>query len=242
MKPMMILAALALAASPAALSAQVQQVMHVEADAPLVTLTVQEEVQSEPTLATMNAGVVTQAPTASEALRQNAQKMNSVVAELKKRGIAAKDIQTSGINLNPQYNYNNREGQPPQLTGYQASNNVTLKTRDLTKIGALLDALVAVGGNNISGPSFSIENDTALKTQAREKALKTAAAQADFYAKQTGFTRAKLVSITEGATMNSGPRPMMMEARAAGKADFSPVEPGEVGTAVTLTIQYRLEK
>ncbi len=242
MKPMMILAALALATSPAALSAQVQQVMHVEADAPLVTLTVQEEVQSEPTLATMNAGVVTQALTASEALRQNAQKMNSVVAELKKRGIAAKDIQTSGINLNPQYNYNNREGQPPQLTGYQASNNVTLKTRDLTKIGALLDALVAVGGNNISGPSFSIENDTALKTLAREKALKTAAAQADFYAKQTGFTRAKLVSITEGAIMNSGPRPMMMEARAAGKADFSPVEPGEVGTAVTLTIQYRLEK
>ena len=242
MKPMMILAALALSASPAALSAQVQQVMHVEADAPLVTLTVQEEVQSAPTLATMNAGVVTQAPTASEALRQNAQKMNSVVAELKKRGIAAKDIQTSSINLNPQYVYNNSEGQPPQLTGYQASNNVTLKTRDLGKIGALLDALVAVGGNNINGPNFSIENDSALKTQAREKALRTAEAQANFYAKQTGFTRAKLVSITEGAAFNSGPRPMMMEARAAGKADFSPVEPGEVGTGVTLTIQYRLEK
>ena len=241
MKLFPALAALTLAVSPAALSAQVQQVMQVDANSPLVTLTVQEEVQSAPTLATLSAGVTTQAATASEALRQNAQKMTAVVAELKKRGIAAKDIQTSGINLNAQYDYNNREGQPPLLTGYQASNNVTIKTRDLAKIGELLDALVAVGGNNVSGPNFSIEDDSKLKFAARDKALQSAQAQANFYAQRSGYKSAKLVSITEGSSGYRGPMPVMMESRAAGKADFSPVEPGEVGTGVTLTIQYRLE-
>ena len=241
MKLFPALAALTLAVSPAALSAQVQQVMQVDANSPLVTLTVQEEVQSAPTLATLSAGVTTQATTASEALRQNAQKMTAVVAELKKRGIPAKDIQTSGINLNAQYDYNNREGQPPLLTGYQASNNVTIKTRDLAKIGELLDALVAVGGNNISGPNFSIEDDSKLKFAARDKALQAAQAQANFYAQRSGYKSAKLVSITEGSSGYRGPMPVMMESRAAGKADFSPVEPGEVGTGVTLTIQYRLE-
>ena len=241
MKLFPALAALTLAVSPAALSAQVQQVMQVDTNAPLVTLTVQEEVQSAPTLATLSAGVTTQATTASEALRQNAQKMTAVVAELKKRGIAAKDIQTSGINLNAQYDYNNREGQPPLLTGYQASNNVTIKTRDLAKIGELLDALVAVGGNNVSGPNFSIEDDSKLKFAARDKALQSAQAQANFYAQRSGYKSVKLVSITEGSSGYRGPMPVMMESRAAGKADFSPVEPGEVGTGVTLTIQYRLE-
>lgn len=241
MKLFPALAALTLAVSPAALSAQVQQVMQVDTNSPLVTLTVQEEVQSAPTLATLSAGVTTQAATASEALRQNAQKMTAVVAELKKRGIAAKDIQTSGINLNAQYDYNNREGQPPLLTGYQASNNVTIKTRDLAKIGELLDALVAVGGNNVSGPNFSIEDDSKLKFAARDKALQSAQAQANFYAQRSGYKSAKLVSITEGSSGYRGPMPVMMESRAAGKADFSPVEPGEVGTGVTLTIQYRLE-
>ena len=241
MKLFPALAAFTLAVSPAALSAQVQQVMQVDANSPLVTLTVQEEVQSAPTLATLSAGVTTQATTASEALRQNAQKMTAVVAELKKRGIPAKDIQTSGINLNAQYDYNNREGQPPLLTGYQASNNVTIKTRDIAKIGELLDALVAVGGNNISGPNFSIEDDSKLKFAARDKALQTAQAQANFYAQRSGYKSAKLVSITEGSSGYRGPMPVMMESRAAGKADFSPVEPGEVGTGVTLTIQYRLE-
>lgn len=241
MKLFPALAALTLAVSPAALSAQVQQVMQVDTNSPLVTLTVQEEVQSAPTLATLSAGVTTQATTASEALRQNAQKMTAVVAELKKRGIAAKDIQTSGINLNAQYDYNNREGQPPLLTGYQASNNVTIKTRDLAKIGELLDALVAVGGNNVSGPNFSIEDDSKLKFAARDKALQSAQAQANFYAQRSGYKSVKLVSITEGSSGYRGPMPVMMESRAAGKADFSPVEPGEVGTGVTLTIQYRLE-
>lgn len=242
MKLFPALAALTLAVSPAALSAQVQPVMQVDASSPLITLTVQEEVQAAPSLATISAGVTTQAATASEALRANAQKMNAVVAELKKRGIAGKDIQTSSINLNPQYNYNNREGQPPTLTGYQASNMVTLQTRDLDKIGELLDALVAVGGNNINGPNFSIEDDTKQKYAARDKALQSAQTQANFYAQRSGYKTAKLVSITEGVAINRGPMPVMMESRAAGKAaDFAPVEPGEVGTGVTLTIQYRLE-
>ncbi len=242
MKMLSALAALTLAASPVALSAQIQPVVQMSTDAPLVTVTVNEEVQAAPTLATMSAGVTTLAPTASEALRQNSQKMTAVVAELKKRGIAAKDIQTSGINLSAQYDYNNNNGQPPRLTGYQASNMVTLKTREIAKIGELLDALVAAGGNNINGPSFSIEDDSQLKFQARDKALKAAEAQANFYAQRAGFARAKLVSITEGSSgYGGGPMPVAYGMKAA-SADRAPVEPGEVGTGVSLTVQYRLEK
>ena len=106
-----------------------------------------------PDLAIISAGVVTKAPTASRAIADNAARMERVRAALKRAGIADRDIQTSSINLNPDYRYENN--QSPVLTGYQASNNVSIRFRDIRSTGQILDALVAQGANQINGPSLT---------------------------------------------------------------------------------------
>ena len=221
--------------------AQVQQVMTMQGDAPLLTLNVTQDVQSTPDSASIGAGVQTTAPTATEALRQNSAKMDSLIKTLKAKGIAAKDIQTSGINMNAQYDYS-RDGQPPRFTGYQVSNMVTVTTHDIPKLGELLDALIAAGGNSINGPNFSIDDPAPQLQQARAQALRTAAQQADFYAKATGFSRARLVSISE-AQGYSRPMPYALKTMdVAAPPAPPPVEPGQVSNRVTLTVQYAMEK
>src|SRR3546814_18051987 len=105
------------------------------------------EVSRVPDIARINAGVVTQARTATEAIAQNAQRMERVIAALKRAGIAERDIQTSSISLHPEYRY--VENQAPILTGYRASNEVTVRFSDIAETGAILDALVAEGANQI---------------------------------------------------------------------------------------------
>lgn len=245
MRVALALAALSLTAVPTALQAQVQPVLQIEGDAPLLTLAITESIDAKPDTATIGAGVQTIAPTATEALRQNSVKMDALIKAVKARGVAAKDIQTTGINLSPQYDYEaRRQGQPPRFTGYQVSNEVRVKSRDIAKLGELLDALVAAGGNSINGPHFSIDKDEELRVEARTRALKTARQQAQFYAQQTGYASVRLVSITEGQSYSGGPRPPMPVAMARdyGESAKAPVEPGQVSTAVNLSVQYALVK
>ena len=98
-------------------------------------------------------------------MRANAAQMDKVMAAIRAAGIAERDIQTSGINLNPQYKY--AENQPPTITGYQASNTVNLKVRDIAKLGKVLDALVASGANQVNGPSFEVDKPDAAYDEAR---------------------------------------------------------------------------
>lgn len=242
MRVALALAALSLTAIPTALIAQVQPVMQIEGDAPLLTLAITESIDARPDTATIGAGVQTIAPTATEALRQNSVKMDSLIKAVKARGVDARDIQTTGISLSPQYDYEGRQnGQSPRFVGYQVSNEVRVKTRDIAGLGAMLDALVAAGGTNINGPSFSIDADEAIKVEARTRALRKAREQAQFYAQQTGYASVRLVSITESQGYSGGP-PMPMAARAMDAAEKAPVEPGQVSTAVNLSVQYRLVK
>lgn len=210
---------------------------------PVLAFAITEEIKSTPDRVSIGAGVTTTAQTAQEAVRQNATQMTSVIAALRRAGIAERDIQTSGFNLSAQYDYNNRtEGQPPRLTGYQASNMVTVKSNDISRVGALIDALVAAGGNNINGPEFSVSNaDTALDA-ARTAALQRATARAQFYAQAAGYRSARLVAISEGVARGERPVPMMarMSADAAGAA--TPMMAGEVANAVTINVEYRLER
>lgn len=242
MRIALALAALSLTAIPTALSAQVQPVMQIEGDAPLLTLAISESIDAKPDTAMIGTGVQTIAPTATEALRQNSVKMDALIKAVKARGVDARDIQTTGITLNPQYDYEDRQnGQPPRFVGYQVSNEVRVKTRDIAGLGGMLDALVAAGGTNINGPSFSIDADEAIKVEARTRALRKAREQAQFYAQQTGHASVRLVSITESQGYSGGP-PMPMAARVMVVAEKAPVEPGQVSTAVHLSVQYRLVK
>lgn len=231
--PLTILAA---AASPAA-GAEIQ----LDAQGPVVELAVTETVKARPDLATVGAGVTTQAPTAVEAMRRNAAAMDAVVQRIRALGIAGDDIQTTGIDLGAQFDYDQAR-QRQVFRGYQASNRVSVILRKVPDTGRVLDALVAVGATDISGPSFSIEDDTASRGQARKAAMDKARRQAEEYARWAGYSGVRLLQVSE--LVNPGrPLPYATEARAASMdAKATPVEPGLVGTSVTVTVTYEMTR
>lgn len=190
-----------------------------------------------PDIATISAGVVTQAARAGDAMAANTKAMSATVAALKHAGVADRDIQTQSINLQPQYRYG--DNQPPVLTGYQASNRVSVRLRDLKGAGGVIDALVGAGANQIDGPTLSVEHPEAALDEARAKALATARARADLYAKAAGMTVRRIVRISESENAPPIVRPMAMMARAKG-ADSTPVEAGEQELSVNLSVVFEL--
>ena len=229
-----LLAAFALSA-PVATAAQ--SAPSPATDGTLLSVTSRAEARRAPDIATISAGVVTQAADGNAAMRQNAEQMNRVLAAVKAAGVAAKDVQTSGINLNPQYRY--EENQPPRITGYQANNTVNVKLRDVAKMGKVLDALVASGANQINGPSFGIEDPEPLYDQARLDALRAARARAETYARALGVGVRRIVSINEGGGAFPSPMPRMAMIKAEAY-DSTPVAPGESSVSVSLDVVFEL--
>ena len=191
-----------------------------------------------PDVATISTGVVTQAADANAAMRTNAVQMDKVMAAIRSAGIAERDIQTSGINLNPQYKY--VENQPPSIVGYQASNNVNVKVRDLSRLGKVLDAFVANGANQINGPSFEVDKPDEAYDEARLAALKKAQARADTYASALGLKVRRIVSISEGGASLPRPMPMMRAMAMDSMAKETSVSPGEASLSVSIDMVFEL--
>lgn len=210
----------------------------VAAQGPLVELSVTETVRSRPDLVEIGAGVTTEAPTAVEAMRLNAQRMAQVISRIRALGIAAEDVQTTGVNLNAVYDYN---GQRQVFRGYQAANRVSITLRDVAETGPVLDALVAAGATDLSGPAFSLANDSAPQAQARRAAVEKAAAMARQYAEWSGYSGVRVVRISE--VMHGGPpMPVMRSVAMEAAAAPTPVEPGQVGTSVTVSVTYEMTR
>ncbi|OYW45180.1 MAG: hypothetical protein B7Z08_04370 [Sphingomonadales bacterium 32-68-7] len=227
-------AASALAMPAAAADVQIQ------ATGPVVELTVQGSVDAAPDIARVGAGVTTQAPTAVEAMRLNAAAMSAVVARIRQLGIAERDIQTTSVSLGAQYDYD--QGTQRQVfRGYQASNRVSVVLRRIDRTGVVLDALVAAGATDISGPDWSLDDDTAARRQARARALESATALVADYARATGHSGSRLLSIEE-AVSSPGPVPMYRMALREAADASTPVVPGQVEAGVTLTVRYELTK
>jgi uncharacterized protein YggE len=209
----------------------------------VIELGVSEMVDSRPDLATVYAGVSTRAQTAVAAMQQNATKMTAVVARIRALGIAEDDIQTAGINLSPQYDYN-QATQSQVFRGYVASNRLSIKLRNVQNAGQVLDALVAAGANDIGGPEFSVEDDTAYRAEARRNALTRAQEQATEYARMTGYSGVRLLEINESISGRQPPMPLMRQANFEQAADAAatPVQPGLVGTVVNVTVKYELTR
>lgn len=229
--PAAVLAALAAPAT----AAEVQ----IQATGPVVELTVTESVEGEPDIVDVGAGVTSQAQTAVEAMQQNATAMAAVVERIKALGIAERDIQTTGISLGAQYDYD-QQNRRQVFRGYQASNRVSVKLRDVQATGRVLDALVAAGATDLSGPNWSVEDDSAARSQARTTAMEAARLRALEYARLAGYSDIRLLEISETF---APPRPMPMAGRAvelqAASAD-TPVQPGLVESSVTVTVKYEL--
>lgn len=210
------------------------------ADGTLLSISAQAEASRVPDVATLSAGVVTQAADANAALRANAERMNALMAAIKAAGIAEKDIQTSGLNVYPQYRHS--DDAAPTITGYQASNTVDLKVHDIAALGKVLDALVASGANQVNGPSFEIGEPEAVYDEARQAALQKARQRAQMYAQSLGMRVRRIVSISEGGGFMPPPRPMMrMEAAAMDMAASSPVSPGQTTLTANLDVVFELE-
>lgn len=232
-KTLMTALALGLAAIPAASMAQT-----VSANGTRLDVSASGEVTRIPDLAIISAGVQTLSPTASAAIEQNAAQMQRVRAALKRAGIADADIQTSSINLNPEYRY--AENQPPQLTGYRASNSVNVKFRDLKRTGAILDALVAEGANQLSGPNLTIDKPESSYDEARVKAIAAGQARAELYAKALGKRVVRILSISEGGGI-AIPPPMPPVAFAQARDAKTEIDPGTQQLSVNISMSFELQ-
>ena len=241
-KTMMAMAAAAATALPLmAGTAQAQSVQPmIPADGTILDVSATGKTSAVPDLATINAGVVTQSTTAAAALGENATQMTKVLAALKRAGIAERDIATASVRLAPQYRY--ADNQPPVITGYQATNTVTIRFHDIGKAGGILDALVAQGANQIDGPNLSIENPDAALDAARTDAIARARARADLYARAAGMSVARIVSISESGD-NAGPPPPMpvMYARVAADSAQTPIQPGQTDVTATVSVRFLLK-
>jgi uncharacterized protein YggE len=210
-------------------------------------LSVQAEGRStrKPDLAVFNAGVTTQGQTAGAALSANSAAMTKVIAELKRAGIAERDIQTSNLSVNPIYAQQrplpdgtiDRRG--PEIIGYQVSNNVTVRQRKLDNYGKVIDTLVSAGANQVNGPSFQMDDPDPAMDEARVSAMGKARARADLYAKAAGLRVVRILSISESGGY-SGPPVMYARVAADSMAAAPPVQAGELQVESTVTVQFEL--
>ena len=231
------------AASPFAAAAQVPVPMQaVVPDGTVLDVTATGKVEIAPDVATIRAGVVTQAATAAAALSDNSGRMAAVVRAIRGAGIAERDIMTASVGLQPQYRY--AENQPPVVTGYQASNTVSVRFRDIAKAGGVLDALVKAGANQIDGPNMSLAAPDSALDAARQDAVKRARARAELYARAAGLRVERIVAISEaGENDGSTPRPPVFARVQAMAADSGRTEvlAGETEVSATVNVRFLLK-
>lgn len=202
----------------------------------LLSVSAEGKVEGRPDMATINLGVTTEGQTAQAALQENARRMQALTAALRRAGIAERDIQTSNVSVQPQQQY--RENQPPLITGYIASNQVTAKVRNIDNTGRVIDAAVAAGGNTVNGVYFSYQNPDAQMDAARRAAVAEARRRAELYASALGMRVVRVVAVSEGGGFQPPmPMPMMrMEAQDAA----TPIAPGVIETSVNLSVTFEL--
>ena len=233
--PLSTLILAAALAVPAAAIAQAPVQPAASTDGTLLSVSATGEARRVPDVATVSAGVVTQAADANAALRANAEQMNRLMEAVRAAGIAERDIQTSDLGVSPQYH--RADGQARQISGYEARNTVNLTVRDIAGLGGVIDALVAAGANQVYGPNFQIGEPEEARDEARRAALDAARARAELYAEGLGLRVRRIVSISEGGGFV--PRPMMAM-RAMDAMESSAVSPGESTLSVNLDVVFEL--
>jgi len=200
-----------------------------------ISVTGEATVLVPPDLAEIDGGVTSEAKTAREASEANNAAMGKVLQALKGAGIEEKDVQTSRLSLQPQ-SAPNRSG-PSAIAGYRASNRVTIRVRDVTKVASVIDTLVGAGANEIGGINFVVSQASKLLDEARERAVADARRKAEIYAKAAGVTLGAPLGISEEG--NSAPVPYRR--MAAGMAVSAPVAQGEETLAVTVSVSWAIK-
>lgn len=198
------------------------------------------DVHAVPDAALVSTGVVTEGDTAAATLKANSATVAKVVDVIRSFGVDAKDLQTAGLSLEARMYRPDKPSATdrPHIIGYTAANQVTVRVRDLARLGDLLDKVAVAGANRIDGIEFIVSNQEGLLDEARRKAVADAKDKADLYARAAGFTLGKVMSLTE----ESGPpvpRPMG-RAMAVSAAAPVPVEAGEMTLSVRVRVVWSL--
>ena len=204
---------------------------------PTVSVTGEASISVPPDLAQIDSGVTTEAKTAREASEANNKAMGGVLQALKNAGIAEKDIQTSRLSLSPQSTPGRNPNAPFQITGYRASNRVTVTIRDITKVADTIDVLVGSGANEISGISFMVSKASKLLDDARAEAIADARRKAEIYAKAANISLGAPISISE----ETAPGPVPYRKMAADMAASAPVAQGQETLRVSVSVSYELK-
>jgi uncharacterized protein YggE len=205
------------------------------------------EVSGVPDTALVTSGVTTQGVTAREALDANTAAMAQLIETLKAAGIEARDIQTSGFSVSPNYVYTDARDAngytlPPKINGYIVSNSVSVRVRKLDTLGTVLDQAVTVGANTISGISFSVADPSALYEKARLAAFADAKTKANLYAGAAELQLGNIITLSEAQSYGQ-PEPYMMRAAMSEQADAAPVpvQAGELSFAINVSVTWALQ-
>jgi uncharacterized protein YggE len=253
------LSMLGLALAAAAASAEAQQLpaasINEMAETPLVRVNIAESLRTPPDEASLTVGTQAKAPTATAAVADNKVKTEKLLATIRSSGIRERDIQTQGIHLQPDYRWDSQPGGQGRQTliGYIASNSILIKTRDIDGLTTLLDSLTTAGADTVYGPNFGIADPAPLRREARVRAMARGAAEAAEFARNNGFSKVRLLSVEEGTSYRgtdiivtgsrisnvSAPPPPPPPAPERGGGI---VAPGQLDTAVSLNLLYRMER
>jgi hypothetical protein len=225
------------------------------ASTPLVRVNIAESLRTPPDEATMTVGTQARASTATEAVAANKTKTEKLLASIRGAGIRERDIQTQGIQLQPDYRWDNEPGGRGHQTliGYIANNSVRIKTRNIDKLTSLLDALTTAGADSVYGPNFTISDPAPLRREARVRAMARGLAEATEYARNNGYSKVRLLSVEEGTSYQgmdvilTGSRISPVAAPPpppppAPERDGGIVAPGQLETVVSLNLLYRMER
>ena len=222
-----------------ALPAQAQQTGPRESQA-RITVTGQGHAEAAPDMATVSMAVVTEGESARRAMAANSEAARRVLAQLKVGGIAEKDMQTSGLSLSPRWdNRSASPGKAPPIVGFVARNSITVRLRDLDKLGDVVDAVLQAGANSFQGLSFGLQEPGPLADQARRLAVADALRKAQLYTKAAGVTLGLVHSISE--TGSAIPGSQMMRSTTVMESAAVPIAQGEVTASASVVMEFDIQ-
>lgn len=239
----------ALAAGTALLAAgctgDTTNVVQPSQEAPGITVSGMGEVISAPDTGFFNVGVESREETVAAAREKAARAAEAVISSLKKNGIDSKDIKTTGLSIQPEYDYS-KPGDNPRVIGYRVFNTVEVTVRELDSFSKVLDDAVEAGGDDarVNNIRFDIEDTDALLEQAREAAMKDAKAKAEQLARLGGVKLGDPLAISEVQSPGPSPEYRLVPAT-GGKSDSAfetPIEPGTGSLTVNVNVRWSIEQ
>lgn len=204
-----------------------------------LTISGSGKIIATPNIGVTNIGLVTEKADVAAAQQENSQKMNKLLVALKELGIKDEDIRTTQYQIYPKYSYEEKKGS--QITGYSVTQSVEVKIRDLTKISQVLARAGEAGANQVSGITFTIDEQKNLRAQAREEAVKDAKEKASKLATQLGVTLGDVITFSESAGITPPePRYMMMK-EMGGVGDAPDIQSGSLEIISNVDVTFELQ-